>query len=71
MFFVMAYPMTVIVVILLVGCLAAGVAIVLGAKFFGGPVAGTMVCPKCRAANLAIAKFCSQCGGPFFRNKEA
>ena len=66
----MAYPMTVIVVILLVGCLAAGIAIVLGAKLFGGPAAGTIVCPKCRTANLAIASFCSQCGGPFSRNKE-
>ena len=67
----MAYPMTVIVVILLVGCLAAGIAIVLGTKFFGGPAVGTIVCPKCRAANPEIAKFCSQCGGPFSRNKEA
>ena len=58
----MAYPMTVIVVILLVGCLAAGVAIVFGAKLFGGPAAGTIVCPKCRAANPEIAKFCCQCG---------
>jgi len=58
----MAYPMTVIVVILLVGCLAAGIAIVFGAKFFGGPAADTIVCPKCRAANPGIARFCSQCG---------
>ncbi len=67
----MAYPMTVIVVILLVGCLAAGVAIALGARFFGGPAAGTLVCPKCRTVNPAIAKFCSQCGGPFYRDKRA
>lgn len=58
----MAYPMTMIVVILLVGCLAAGIAIVFGTKFFGGPAAGTIVCPKCRAASPGIAKFCCQCG---------
>ncbi len=67
----MAYPMTVIVVILLVGCLAAGIAIALGAKFFSGPAAGTIVCPKCRAANFATAKFCSQCGGSFTQDKKA
>lgn len=69
----MAYPMTVIVVILLVGCLATGIAIVLGAKFFGGPaagtIAGTIVCPKCRVANPEIAKFCGQCGGSLSQQK--
>lgn len=60
----MAYPMTIIVILVLAGCLAAGIAMIRQARRSRGPAAGTLICPACRKVNAVRAKFCAHCGTP-------
>lgn len=60
----MAYPMTLIVIVVLAGCLAEGIAMTRHARRSHDPAAGTLICPSYRKGNLGRAKFCAHCGTP-------
>jgi|GEM_PF-1793266 len=60
----MTYPMTLIMILVLAGCLAAGIAMIRQARRSRDPAAGTLTCPNCRKGNPGRAKFCAHCGTP-------
>lgn len=59
---VFAGPMTLIVVLVFGGALVLGVAIIAGAMSSQSSNTKSRVCPQCKAANQAHARFCFHCG---------
>lgn len=55
-------PMTLIVVLVLVGLLATGVAMILGAIKDSRTRGASKLCSRCHVGNPAHARFCSRCG---------
>lgn len=56
-----AYPMTIIVGVVLIGCFVAGVLIVLRSAS-NRKSTREKVCDRCRKGNPEHAKFCAHCG---------
>lgn len=59
---VYAGPMTLIVVLVLAGALVLGLVIIAGALSSRSSNTKRRVCPQCKAANQAHARFCFHCG---------
>ena len=57
-----ATPMTVIVVLAVVICFAAGAGMIWRARRNRVRMRKSTVCPRCRASNPIHAKFCARCG---------